>query len=81
VPKIAVDLTFLARRGTAWREKPGVAQLAARVLAEGTETRSSRAIKEELRAIGGEVSVSTDVDATTTVRVPETLLGPILERL
>jgi predicted Zn-dependent peptidase len=65
VPKVECDLTFLVGRGTAYKEKPGVAQLAARVLSEGTATRSSKQIKEELRAIGGDLNVNTDVDATT----------------
>ncbi|HKS24446.1 MAG TPA: pitrilysin family protein [Thermoanaerobaculia bacterium] len=65
VPKVECDLTFLVGRGTAYKEKPGVAQLAARVLSEGTATRSSKQIKEELRAIGGDLNVNADVDATT----------------
>ena len=65
VPKVEADLTFLVGRGASYKEKPGVAQLAARVLSEGTATRSSKQIKEELRAIGGDLSVNTDVDATT----------------
>jgi zinc protease len=65
VPKVEADLTFLVGRGTASKEKPGVAPLAARVLSEGTATRSSKQLKEELRAIGGDLSVTTDVDATT----------------
>jgi len=59
VPKVECDLSFLAGRGSA------VAQLAARVLPEGTATRSSKQIKEELRAIGGDLSVNTDPDSTT----------------
>lgn len=65
VPKVEADLTFLVGRGTASKEKPGVAPLAARVLSEGTAKRSSKQLKEELRAIGGEMSVTSDVDATT----------------
>ena len=65
VPKVEADLTFLVGRGASYKEKPGVAQLAARVLSEGTATRSSKQIKEELRAIGGDLAVNADVDATT----------------
>jgi len=65
VPKVECDLSFLAGRGAACKEKPGVAQLAARVLSEGTTRRSSRQIKEDLRAIGGDLSVNTDPDSTT----------------
>src|SRR2546430_16254264 len=56
VPKVEADLTFLVGRGVSYKEKPGVAQLAARVLSEGTATRSSKQIKEELRAIGGDLA-------------------------
>jgi predicted Zn-dependent peptidase len=65
VPKITAELTFLAGRGTGAREHPGVAQLAARVLTEGTERRTSKELKEELRSIGGSMSVTVDDDATT----------------
>ncbi len=65
VPKITAELTFLAGRGTAYREHPGVAQLAGRVLIEGTTSRSSKQLKEELRSIGGAMSVTVDDDGTT----------------
>ena len=59
------ELTFLAGRGTDYRTHPGLAQLAGRVLTEGTKSRSSRQLKEELRAIGGSMSVNVDDDSTT----------------
>ncbi|MDQ6802525.1 MAG: insulinase family protein [Acidobacteriota bacterium] len=65
VPKITAELTFLAGRGSDYREHPGAAQLAGRVLTEGTSTRTSRQLKEELRSIGGSMSVGVDDDATT----------------
>jgi zinc protease len=65
VPKITALLTFLAGRGSDYREHPGVAQLAGRVLTEGTSARTSRQLKEELRSIGGSMSVGVDDDATT----------------
>lgn len=65
VPKITAELTFLAGRGTGARLQPGVAQLAGRVLTEGTATRTSRQLKEELRSIGGAMSVNVDDDGTT----------------
>ncbi len=65
MPKITAELTFLAGRGTDYREHPGVAQLAGRVLTEGTNTRTSLQLKEELRAIGGSMSAGVDDDATT----------------
>lgn len=60
VPKITLDLSFLAGRGAG-----GVAQLAGRVMLEGTATRSSKELKEELRSIGGELGVDVDRDATS----------------
>jgi len=65
VPKITTELTFLAGRGTEYRTHPGLAQLAGRVLSEGTKSRSSRQLKEELRAIGGSMNVNVDDDSTT----------------
>jgi predicted Zn-dependent peptidase len=65
VPKITTQLSFLAGRGTAYKTEPGVAQLAARVANEGTATRSSIEIKQQLRSIGGALSIGVDNDATT----------------
>jgi predicted Zn-dependent peptidase len=65
VPKITAELSFIAGRGTAYKTQPGVAQLAARVANEGTATRSSIEIKQELRSIGGALSIAVDSDATT----------------
>ncbi len=67
VPKITAHLTFLAGRGTGYRQHPGVAQLAGRVLTEGTTSRTSKQLKEELRSIGGAMNVNVDDDATTIV--------------
>ncbi|HYS54053.1 MAG TPA: pitrilysin family protein [Thermoanaerobaculia bacterium] len=65
VPKVTAQLTFLAGRGTGYREHPGMAQLAGRVLTEGTTSRTSKQLKEELRSIGGSMNVTVDDDATT----------------
>ena len=59
VPKINAQLVMLGGEGT------GVAQLAGRVALEGTATRTSKELKEELRSIGGAMSVDVDHDATT----------------
>jgi len=64
VPKITAELSLLAGRGAAYKTQPGVAQLAARVMNEGTATRTSLQIKEELRSIGGALSIAVDHDAT-----------------
>ncbi len=60
VPKVTLELAF-----DAGRDKAGVAQLAGRVALEGTATRSSREIKEELRSIGGALVADVDRDATS----------------
>jgi len=65
VPKITAVLTLLAGRGTAYKTQPGVAQLAARVANEGTTTRTSLQIKQDLRSIGGALSIGVDNDATS----------------
>ncbi|HKO54546.1 MAG TPA: pitrilysin family protein [Thermoanaerobaculia bacterium] len=58
VPKITADIIFLTRNGA-------TAQLAARVANEGTATRTSKELKDELRSIGGQLAIRTDRDATT----------------
>jgi len=65
VPKITANLVILAGRGTAYKTLPGVAQLAGRVANEGTATRTSLQLKQELRSIGGSLTVGVDHDATT----------------
>jgi len=59
VPKIDAELVMLGGQGT------GVAQLAGRVALEGTATRTSKQLKEELRSIGGAMSANVDHDATS----------------
>ena len=81
VPKITAELTFLAGRGTGYREHPGVAQLAGRVLTEGTPSRTSRQLKEELRSIGGAMSVSVDDDGTTVTATSLSEFAPKLLEL
>jgi len=66
VPKITAVLTFRAAGTAADLEKhPGIAQIAATVANEGTDTRSSKQIKEELRSIGGTLSLGSDSDSTS----------------
>ncbi len=65
VPKITAALSFIAGRGTAYKTRPGVPQLAARVANEGTAARTSQQIKQALRSIGGSLVIGVDNDATT----------------
>ena len=69
VPKITSILAFKGAGTSADRERhPGISQIAASVANEGTDTRTSKQIKEELRSIGGTLSFGSDTDSTS-VRV------------
>jgi len=66
VPKVTTILTFRAAGTADDREKhPGIAQIAAGVANEGTDTRTSKQIKEELRSIGGSLGLGSDADSTS----------------
>jgi len=66
VPKISAMLTFRSATTASDREAhPGIAQIAASVANEGTDTRTSIQIKEELRSIGGSLGLGSDADSTT----------------
>jgi zinc protease len=65
VPKVTAILTFRGAGTGAEREKhSGIADIAASVVTEGTATRTSKQIKEELRSIGGSLSVDSESDTT-----------------
>lgn len=66
VPKVTAVLTFRSATTASDREAhPGIAQIVASVANEGTDARTSIQIKEELRSIGGTLSLFSDADATT----------------
>jgi len=66
VPKVSSILTFRAATNATDRAAhPGIAQIAAGVANEGTDTRTSKQIKEELRSIGGTLGLGSDADQTT----------------
>ena len=66
VPKVTSILTLRsATTGSDRTAHPGIAQIAAGVANEGTDTRTSKQIKEELRSMGGTLSLNSDADATT----------------
>src|SRR5918998_5921983 len=68
VPKISSILTFRAATTASDRvAHPGIAQIVATVANEGTDTRTSKHLKEELRSIGGTLSLGSDADSTTMV--------------
>ena len=65
IPKLTAILTFQSATNATDRAKhPGIAQIAASVANEGTDTRSSKQIKEELRSIGGSLGLGSDADST-----------------
>jgi zinc protease len=66
VPKVTAILTFRSATTAADRDKhPGIAQIAGAVANEGTETRTSKQIREELRSIGGTLFLGSDADSTS----------------
>jgi zinc protease len=66
VPKVSAILTFRAATNATDRvAHPGIAQITASVANEGTDSRTSKQIKEELRSIGGSLSLGSDADQTT----------------
>ena len=66
VPKVSSILTFRsATTASDRKDHPGIAQIVAAVANEGTDTRTSKQIKEELRSIGGTLSLGSDADSTT----------------
>src|SRR5918996_415343 len=65
VPKISSILSFRSATTASDRTAhPGIAQIAAIVANEGTDTRTSKQIKEQLRSIGGSLSLFSDADST-----------------
>src|ERR1051326_6114757 len=66
VPKVSALLTFRSATTATDRDAhPGIAQIVAGVANEGTDTRTSKLIKEELRSIGGSLGLGSDPDSTT----------------
>jgi zinc protease len=66
IPKISSILTFRSATTASDRQAhPGIAQIAASVANEGTDTRTSKQLKEELRSIGGSLFLGSDADSTT----------------
>jgi predicted Zn-dependent peptidase len=66
VPKITSILAFKRRRYCSRsRTPPGISQIAASVANEGTDARTSKALKEELRSIGGTLSLGSDTDSSS----------------
>src|ERR1044072_8350852 len=70
VPKVSAILTFRSATTASDRDAhPGIAQIVASVANEGTDTRTSKQIKEELRSIGGTLSPGSDRSGAHTSEV------------
>ena len=82
VPKVSSILLFKSATTASDREAhPGIAQIAASVANEGTDTRTSKQIKEELRSIGGTLSLGSDADSTTMTATALSEFSPRLFEL
>ncbi len=64
IPKVTLVLSIHSGISTDRKLHPGIAGLVSDTLTEGTATRSSKQIKEELRSIGGTIRVDASNDAT-----------------
>ena len=65
LPIVAANLVLKAGSGANPIEKPGLASFVAAMLDEGTTTRSSLQIADEVAQLGGMLSPETTLDATT----------------
>ncbi|HEY6802812.1 MAG TPA: pitrilysin family protein [Pyrinomonadaceae bacterium] len=66
VPKVTAILSYRsATNATDRKDHPGIAQIAAGLVNEGTDSKTSKQIKEELRSIGGSLSLGSDPDQTS----------------
>src|ERR1041385_4115447 len=66
VPKVTAILTFRsATTGADRQSHSGIASIASAVANEGTDTRTSKQLKEELRSIGGTLGLGANADATS----------------
>ena len=66
VPKVTAVLTFRsATTGADRQNHSGIASIAATVANEGTDSRTSKQLKEELRSIGGTLGLGANADSTS----------------
>jgi zinc protease len=78
-PKVTAVLAVRGGLAADPRELPGLSELLAHTVKEGTPTRSALQIAEQLQAIGGEISTSTSEDAIfVAVDGLATGIGPLL---
>lgn len=65
IPKLTAVLAIRASSSAEREKHPGLSQMCAGLLTEGTDTRTSRQIKEELRSMGASLGSGSDQDQTT----------------
>lgn len=63
-PKFSAELFFRSGNALVARRSPDMAELTARVVRTGTQSRSSRRIEEDLRAMGGSLATSAGADTS-----------------
>jgi zinc protease len=61
----AVRMRLLMHAGTLFQPKPGVAEMTASMLTEGTQTRPYRQLAEEIESIGANVNAGAETDTAT----------------
>ncbi len=61
----AVRLRLLMRAGTLFQPKPGIADMTAAMLTEGTQSRSYRQLAQEVESIGASLNAAAETDTAT----------------
>lgn len=87
IPRVAFRMVLLGGLAADPAGRPGLSELLARTLNQGTKTRSARQIAEEIQAAGGDLGTAADRDSTfitTTVLSSKTeatvgLLADVLQ--
>ena len=87
LPKVSFRIVVLGGLAVDPTDRPGLSELLARALSQGTKTRNAKQIAEEIQSAGGDLNVGADRDAisvSTSVLSPKTelavgLLADVLE--
>jgi len=64
-PKVAFTLAIRGGYSADPKDRPGMSDLIAAVVTQGTRTRSARQVAEEMQACGGDLNADEDADAIT----------------
>ena len=65
LPKVAVALTTIGGLATDPTELPGLSELLASTITQGTATRSAHQVAQQMQAVGGDLTATADAEATT----------------